>query len=83
MPANYQNKLKATILLNGGDISDTGTILANALGMFTAEESTISTDYQKDMSTGTSGSGSADTATPLSNLELFFSGKLDRGESFQ
>lgn len=83
LPANYQNKLKATILLNGGDISDTGTILANALGMFTAEESTISTDYQKDMSTGTSGSGSADTATPLSNLELFFSGKLDRGESFQ
>lgn len=83
LPANYQNKLKATILLNGGDISDTGTILANALGMFTDEESTISTDYQKDMSSSGSSGGSSETATPLSNVEMFFSGKLDRGETFQ
>ena len=82
LPQNYQNKLKATVVSNGGDISDTSTLLANALGMFTTEETSVKVDYSKEASPTTSSSAS-ESSTTLTPLEILFSGKLDRGESFE
>ena len=80
---NAQDKLKAVAVMNGGNPSDVQTMLLNAIVVGTDYEETNKIDLDQAATSASGLGGGKEQLRELSDFEMFISGKLDQGESFE